>query len=99
MDKIREKDINVMVEQASNLIAGELAFLTQHMSQNEAAILAHALQVGIHLMYRQTVEQLFIDGEMTRQEAVNSIGEDRIAELEYAQQALAQDVAQGLNLG
>jgi hypothetical protein len=98
MGKIREKDINVMVEQASNLIADELTFLTQHMNQNEAAILAQALQVGIHLLFRQTVEQLFIDGEMTRQEAVSSIGEDRIVELEYAQQALAQDVTQGLNL-
>ena len=75
-----------------------MTFLTQKMGQNEAATLAQALQVGIHLMYRQTVAQLFIDGEMTRQEAVSSIGEDRTAELEYAQQALAQDVAQGLNL-
>lgn len=88
-----------MVEQTSNLIADELTFLAQKMNQNEAAILAQALQVGIHLLYRQTVEQLFIDGKMARQEAVDSIGEDRIAELEYAQQALAQDVAQGLNLG
>lgn len=88
-----------MVEQTSNLIADELTFLAQKMNQNEAAILAQALQVGIHLLYRQTVEQLFIDAKMARQEAVDSIGEDRIAELEYAQQALAQDVAQGLNLG
>jgi hypothetical protein len=96
---IRGKDINVMVEHTSNLIADELTFLTQHMGQNDAAILVQALQVGIHLLYRQTVEQLFIDGDMTRQEAVNIIGEGRIAELEYAQQALAQDVAQGLDLG
>ena len=91
--------MHVMAEQTSNLVADELAFLTQKMAQPEAAILAQALQVGIHQLYRQTVEQLFIDGEMSRQEAVDSIGEERIAELEYAQQALAQDVAQGLNLG
>ncbi len=88
-----------MVEQASNRIADELTFLTQRMGHHEAAILAQALQIGIHLLYCQTVEQLFIDGEMARQEAVNSLGEDRIAELEYVQQALAQDIAQGLNLG
>ena len=88
-----------MAEQTSNLVADELAFLTQKMAQTEVAILAQALQVGIHQLYRQTVEQLFIDGEMSRQEAIDSIGEERIAELEYAQQALAQDVAQGLNLG
>ena len=88
-----------MAEQTSNLVADELAFLTQKMAQTEAAILAQALQVGIHQLYRQTVEQLFIDGEMSRQEAIDSVGEERIAELEYAQQALAQDVAQGLNLG
>ena len=88
-----------MAESAPNFIADELAFLTQKMGQNEATVLAQALQVGIHQLYRQTVGQLFIDGKMSRQEAVDSIGEERIAELEYAQQALAQDVAQGLNLG
>ncbi len=88
-----------MVEQASNLMADELTFLTQHMGQSEATILAQALQVGLHQLYRQTVEQLCIDGGMTRQEAVTILGEERIAELEYAQQALAQDVAQGLNGG
>ncbi len=88
-----------MVEQTPKLIADELAFLTQNMQQDEATILAQALQVGIHLIYLQTVEQLFINGEMARQEAVDSIGEERVAELEYAQQALVQDVAQGLNLG
>ena len=88
-----------MAEHASNLIADELTFLAQHMGQNEAAILAQALQVGLDLLYRQTVEQLFIDGAMRRQEAADLIGEERIAEIEYAQQALAQDVAQGLKLG
>jgi hypothetical protein len=88
-----------MAEHTSNLMADELTFLAQHMGENEAVILAQALQVGLNLLYRQTVEQLFINGVMTRQEAVNLIGEGRIAEIEYAQQALAQDVAQGLELG
>ena len=87
-----------MVEHAPHLMADELTFLTQHMGQSEAIILAQALQVGLHQLYRQTVEQLFIDGDMTRQEAVTILGEGRIAALEYAQQALAHDVAQGLHL-
>jgi len=92
------KDGNVMVEHAPHLIADELTFLTQHMDQSEASILVQALQVGLNVLYRQTVERLFIDGDMTRQEAVHILGEGRIAELEYAQQALAQDVAQGFHL-
>ncbi len=87
-----------MVEHAPHLMANELTFLTQHMGQSEAIILAQALQVGLNVLYRQTVERLFIDGDMTRQEALTILGEGRIAELEYAQQALAQDVAQGFHL-
>lgn len=93
-----------MIENLSHILetpaplADELTFLTQHTGQNEASILVQALQVGLNLLYHQAIEQLFIDTKLSRLEAVNILGEKRVAELEYAQRALVQDIAQGLKL-
>jgi len=43
-------------------VTDELAFLKQQTGQAETTILAQALQLGLNLLYRQTIEQLWIDG-------------------------------------
>jgi hypothetical protein len=74
-------------------IARGLTFLTQQTGQDEATLLTRALHLGLNLLYRQTVEQAFIDGTMAQDEAIAILGHERIEEIEYAKQALAQDVA------
>ena len=56
------------------------------------------MRLGLGLLYRQTAEQAFIDEVLTRAEAVAALGPQRVAEIEYAKQALAQDVRRGLGL-
>jgi len=43
-------------------------------------------------------EQLFIDGAFPRDKAVEALGAERVADIEYARQMLAQDIVQGLEL-
>ena len=50
--------------------------------------------LGINLLYRQTVEQAFIEGRMPREEALKILGHERLAEVEYAQRALVEDINQ-----
>ncbi len=76
----------------------ELTFLTEYTGQDEAALLARALRLGLEMLYRQAVEQAFIDGEITREEAIAVLGRERVEEIEYTKQALAQDIARGLAL-
>lgn len=76
----------------------ELAFLRQHTGEDEATLLIQALHSGLNMLYQQAVEQLFIDDEFSRNEAVNILGRERVAEIEYAKQALAQDIFQGYRL-
>ena len=47
---------------------------------------------------REVVEQAFIDGTISREEALAFLGEERVEEIEYARQALAEDVRRGLML-
>jgi len=76
-------------------VTHELTFLTQRTGQDELALLSQALRLGLSLLYQQTAEQAFIDGALSRSEAIAVLGLERVTEIEYARQALAQDVARG----
>jgi hypothetical protein len=76
----------------------ELAFLTEYTGQDEVTLLARALHLGLDVLYREAIEQAFIDETVTREEAMATLGRERVEEIEYARQALAQDVARGLHL-
>jgi hypothetical protein len=76
----------------------ELTFLRQQTGQDESTILIQALHLGLNELYCQAVEQQFIDGNFPREKAVELLGTDRVYVIEYAQQALAQDIVQGLSL-
>lgn len=82
----------------STSITRELIFLTQQTGQDELTLLSHALHVGLKTLYRRAVEQALINGEITHDEATAALGHERADEIEYAKQALAQDVARGLDL-
>jgi hypothetical protein len=79
-------------------ISEELAFLTEHTGEDEAAVLAHALQLGLDLLYRETAERAFINGKISADDAARVLGDERVRDIEYAKEALAQDVARGLGL-
>lgn len=76
----------------------ELAFLTEHTAQDEVTLFARALRLGLRQLYRETAEQAFIDGSIARKKAVAILGNERVTEIEYTKQALAQDIARGLDL-
>ena len=76
----------------------ELRFLVEWTGQDEETILARALRLGLDMMYREVVEQAFIEGAISRDEAVAVLGLERVEEIEYARQALAEDIKRGLEL-
>ena len=83
---------------AQRPIAQELDFLIRRTGQDESTLLGRAVRLGLDMLYRQAAEKAFIDDTLTRVEAVAALGAQRVAEIEYAKQALAQDVRRGLGL-
>ena len=79
-------------------VTDELKFLKQQTGEDETSILIKALHLGLNVLYCQMVEQLFINGSLPREKAEEILGQARVEEIEYARQALAQDVVQGLHL-
>jgi len=76
----------------------KLAFVTRQTGQDTMVLLSRALDLGLDLLYRQSAEQAFIDEAMPREQAIAVLGPERVEEIEYAKQALAQDIARGLDL-
>lgn len=90
--------VNKMGQTSSPSFVEELTFLTQYTNEDETTILTRALDIGLNHLYRQAVEQAFIDGQLSRTTAVAILGQERVEEIEYARQALAEDIARGLEL-
>ena len=79
-------------------ISHELTFLTQHTGQDELTLLSHALHFGLNALYRQAIEQAFIDDKLPREEAMAVLGRAQVEQIEYAKQAFAQEIVRGLSL-
>ena len=90
--------VNDSAVDAQRPISQELDFLMQRTGQDELTLLSEAIRLGLGLLYRQTAEQAFIDDVLTQSEAIAALGFQRVAEIEYAKQAIAQDVRRGMEL-
>ena len=77
-------------------IRERLDYLVQTTGRPEAEIVAQAVDAGLTNMYRKRVADTYLAGELTREGACEALGEDAVAELDYARQAIEEDVAWGL---
>lgn len=75
-------------------VADELDFLRKHTGKDEPALLAEAVRMGLDLLYRRSIEEMFINDQVPRQEAVRILGEEHVTSLEYAKKALTDDIEQ-----
>lgn len=79
-------------------ITRELSFIAEQTGEDELFLLSRALHLGLDLLYRQAVEQAYIDGKLARPDAVETLGAECVDAIDYAKKALTQDVVRGLNL-
>jgi len=79
-------------------VSRAISFLVEYTNQDEATILASALRSGLALLYRQAVEQAYVDDNLPRSEALTILGSESVAELDYAKRALLTDIKRGLGV-
>jgi len=75
---------------------GELEFIIQETGEDEVIVLAQAFREGLKHLYRQKVMGAFIEGKLTRTEAVKIMGLETVEELEYQKDAIRKDIQWGL---
>jgi len=73
----------------------ELAFLVTQRQQDEATVLAQAVQAGVRVLYREALIEAYLMGRIPRQEAAEHLGPDALEENEYQRDALQRDVLWG----
>jgi len=86
------------IQMSAAPLSRAISFLVEYTRQDEATILANALRSGLELLYHQAVEQAYVDEQLPQAEAVAALGSARVAELDYAKQALLADIERGLRL-
>jgi len=74
----------------------ELDFLIHETGKDSNNLLAQAVQEGIHLLYKRQVAEAYINKRIDRGQAALLLGAAELAELEYAWQAVENDINWGL---
>jgi len=63
----------------------------------ESEVLERALERGVDDLWRELVLGRYLNGELTRERAIELVGKDRVARAEREADAVAEDVRWGLN--
>jgi len=74
----------------------ELEYLLKEADKEAAALLAEAMEEGVHLLYKRYVSEAYLMKKIDRKKAIQLIGVSAIEELEDAWQAVESDIRWGL---
>lgn len=81
---------------ATATLTEKLHFLASRRNENEATLLALALDEGVAALYREALIEAYLAGECSREEAVRELGSEVVEEVEFRRDATRRDVAWGL---
>jgi hypothetical protein len=88
---------NVYRDMATNSVSDRVRELAQHLDTNESEVIQQAVEAGVETLYRDMVISQYLDGEITREEAMDELGVDVVEEVDSARDAIEEDVEWGLN--
>lgn len=70
--------------------------IARYRDTGESDVIQEAVERGVDTLWRDVVISKYLDGAISREEAVAELGEDLVREVETARQAVEDDVAWGL---
>ena len=70
--------------------------LAEHHEMDESAVIQEAVETGVETLYRDMIVSRYLDGEITRKEAIEHLGVELVEEVEAAREAVEEDVRWGL---
>lgn len=77
----------------------KLSFVVTRRHQDEATLLALAVRAGIDALYRKTMTEAYLMGEVPRGAAAQALGQEQLEDLEYQRDCLQRDVEWGMRGG
>ena len=77
-------------------LAEKLAFLRHHRQQDEAALLAQALQAGLESLYREALIEAYLLGRISREAVLKEVSSEELDRIDDQRDALRRDVTWAL---
>lgn len=81
---------------ATGNVSDRVRELAQYSSIDEAEVIQRAVESGVETLYRNMIVSQYLDGAITREEAADELGEEVVAKVEAARDAIEDDVTWGL---
>lgn len=80
-------------------LAEKLSYLASQRGEDEAALLARAVDAGVGALYREALIEAYLEGGCSREELVREIGVAAAAEVDEQRHAFERDVQWGRSGG
>lgn len=77
----------------------ELEYLVKETGRETTVLLAEAVKEGIHLLFKRYVMEAYMSLKISRDRAIELIGESELEELDVAWRAVENDIRWGLKVG
>lgn len=83
---------------ASDRVSDRVRVLAQYRGIDESEVIKLAVATGVETLYRDMVISQYLDGDITREEAIDELGADIVDDVDAAQEAIEEDVEWGLHV-
>lgn len=70
--------------------------IAQYRDTDEAAVIQQAVESGVETLWRDVVIAKYLDGDLTREAAIDELGADVIHRVDQAKDAIDEDIEWGL---
>ncbi|MFB3787935.1 MAG: hypothetical protein ACE15F_16370 [bacterium] len=77
-------------------IQEKLDYLVKTTGLGTRDVIADALEQGITELYRRQIKSAYLNDAINRNEALDRLGEEFVAEIDYARESIKRDVLWGL---
>lgn len=78
-------------------LANEIEEVVKLRKEPEQVVLAKAIEIGISKLWKETVLEKYLKGELTKKQAIEMVGSNLVNLAEKQKQAAIEDVKWGLS--
>ena len=82
---------------ATDAVSDHVRELAKYHDIDESAVIQRAVETGVETLYRNMLVRRYLADEITREEAIDQLGIEIVDEVEYARDAVEEDVKWGLH--
>ena len=80
----------------TSLLAHKLIFIQNRRQKSEAALLAEAMQEGIQKLYRESLIEAYLLGQIPREQILTELGQKTLDTIDFQRDAIEKDITWGL---